>query len=95
MWKIIEVIIIAVYNILPDDPFVPILESISTSGVEYLSFMNWFLPFDTCSTMMLAWLNCILVYYLFVLIKKLVYFTIKNIFSKISLTSVAGLVGKG
>lgn len=92
MWKIIEVVIIAIYSILPDDPFVSILESVSTSGVEYLSFMNWFLPFDTCSTMMLAWLNCILVYYAFVLIKKLAYFTIKNIFSKISLTALTGVI---
>lgn len=94
MWKIIEVVIIAIYNKLPNDPFVPILDSISVSGAEYLSFMNWFLPFDICSTMMLAWLDCILVYYAFVLIKKLAYFTIKNVFSKISLTTLVGGIGE-
>lgn len=93
MWKIIEVVIIAIYGILPDDPFVPILESIQVSGMEYLSFMNWFLPFDICSTMMLAWLNCILVYYAFVLVKKLAYMAIKEVFSKISLVAMAGGAG--
>lgn len=94
MWKIIEVVIIAIYSILPDDPFVPILESIQVSGMEYLSFMNWFLPFDICADMMLAWLSCILAYYAFVLVKKLAYFTIKNVFSKVSLTALVGGIGK-
>lgn len=93
MWKIIEVVIIAIYSILPDDPFVPILESIQVSGMEYLSFMNWFLPFDICADMMLAWLSCILVYYAFVLVKKLAYIVIKEIFSKISLVALAGGAG--
>ncbi len=93
MWKIIEVVIIAIYSILPDDPFVPILESIEVSGMEYLSFMNWFLPFDICADMMLAWLSCILAYYAFVLVKKLAYMAMKEVFSKISLIAVAGGTG--
>lgn len=71
MITILKIIMIAIFEILPASPFQSMFDSavLDSSLIETL---NWFLPFDVCASMMLTWLNCILVYYAFVMIKKIV-----------------------
>lgn len=85
MFNIIESIIVAIFNILPDSPFQTMVDGVLYK-IDFLPTLNWFIPFDTCSTLMLAWLDCILVYYLFVMVKKIVMdFLIGQVFQKISI----------
>ena len=69
--SILKIIIIAIFEMLPSSPFPAMFDS-AVMDSTFLETLNWFLPFDVCANMMLAWLNCILVYYAFVLVKKIV-----------------------
>lgn len=71
MINILKIIIIAIFEMLPTSPFPSMFDSAVVDST-FLAAMNWFLPFDICANMMLTWLNCILVYYAFVMIKKIV-----------------------
>lgn len=71
MVSILKVLIIAIFELLPESPF-PTMFDNAMANADFLAYLNWFLPFDICSNMMLAWLNCILIYYAFVIIKKIV-----------------------
>ena len=71
MINILKVLIIAIFEMLPTSPF-PSMFDTAFANAEFLSYLNWFLPFDICANMMLAWLDCILIYYAFVIIKKIV-----------------------
>lgn len=85
MFKIIEVIVIEIFNLLPDSPFRTMIDGV-VYEVDFLPTLNWFLPFDICSQLTLAWLECILAYYLFAMVKKIVMdYLIGQIFSKISI----------
>lgn len=70
MLTILENIVFAIYNLLPDSPF----QQLELQGIEtdYLGWLNWFVPFDTCSTIIKTWLVCILAYYSWDLIKHVV-----------------------
>ena len=63
MLNLIKMLLMAVFELLPDDPF---------RDVDFLPTLNWFVPFDICSTMLLGWLDCIVAYYVFILVKKVV-----------------------
>ena len=71
MISILKIIMIAIFEMLPTSPFPSMFDSVVVDST-FLSTLNWFLPFDICANMMLTWLNCILVYYAFVVIKKIV-----------------------
>lgn len=90
MFKLIETVLMAIYGLLPDDPFKPMIDGMSGSSMPSLTLLNWFLPFDTCANVMLAWLACMVGYYVFNLVKKLAFLAIKNI---AQLTSIAGAAG--
>lgn len=72
MINLIQIVIIAIFEILPDSPFRAMFDELMIE-FDFLPFLNWFLPFDICANMMLAWLDCILIYYFFVMIKKIVW----------------------
>lgn len=72
MVQILKIIILKLFSILPDSPFSDMFMDADTS---FLYYMNWFLPVDTCSTIMLGWLTCIVACYLFLFAR----FVLKNI----------------
>ena len=57
----------SIYNLLPDS-FIQNAGFISSEDMgliaDYLNYLNWFIPFDIASTIMSAWLLCVLSYYL-------------------------------
>lgn len=71
MSSILKTVLDAVFSILPDSPFRGMVDSVVLDS-DLLPFLNWFIPFDTCAGITSAWLGCILVYYLFVFVKKVV-----------------------
>lgn len=71
MISLIKMIIIAVFNLLPNSPFQHMFDSLMLDW-NFMQYLTWFLPFDICANMMLAWLDCMLVYYVFMLTKKIV-----------------------
>ncbi len=71
MISLIKMIIIAVFNLLPNSPFQQMFDSLMLDW-DFMQYLTWFLPFDICANMMLAWLDCMLVYYVFMLTKKIV-----------------------
>lgn len=71
MISLIKMIIIAVFNLLPNSPFQYMFDSLMLDW-DFMQYLTWFLPFDICANMMLAWLDCMLVYYVFMLTKKIV-----------------------
>lgn len=92
MLKIIKIIVDAVFNLLPDSPFQSMIDSVIFDK-ELLPFLNWFLPFDICAKMTLTWLGCILVYYTFVLVKKIVFdFIINKVIAGIAV-ALGGISG--
>ena len=62
MIALIKTALMALYNILPSSPIKIITESTAFDG-DFLSYLNWFVPFDICSTITLSWIGCILAYY--------------------------------
>ena len=89
MFSIIKWFIVTLFNLLPDSPFSTMLDSMEVD-TSYLQYLNWFLPFDYIGNIMLAWLNCMLVYFIFLIIKGLVF---NVIISKISsLVSIGKLI---
>lgn len=88
MINIIKIIMIAIFEMLPTSPFPAMFDSAVVDST-FLETLNWFLPFDICAEMMLTWLDCILIYYAFVMIKKIV---LDILIDKI-LSAGAGLVG--
>lgn len=79
MVNLLKLLILAIYEILPTSPF-PAMFDNALADADFLSYLNWFLPFDICANMMLAWLDCLMVYYIFVFIKKILLdFTISKI----------------
>ena len=57
----------AFYNILPDS-FIQNMDLIEKENfqlfADFLNFLNWIVPFDIASNIMLVWLPCILLYYI-------------------------------
>lgn len=87
MIKLIKIIILAVFNKLPDSP---IQSALSDMDLSFLPTLNWFLPLDICASMFMAWLMCIVVYYIVVIIIKLVFnSTITSLLGK-GITSLFG-----
>lgn len=71
MLNLIRMLFMAVFELLPDDPFREVIDGI-VYDVDFLPTLNWFVPFDICSEMLLGWLDCILAYYVFIVVKKIV-----------------------
>lgn len=62
MIQILKVIILKIFSILPDSPFSDFFDQMNT---DFLAYLNWFLPVDICSEIMLTWLVCIVGLFLY------------------------------
>ena len=75
MIKILSILITAIYTILPDSPFQTTMDGVIYK-LDFLPYLNWFVPFDNCLKITRTWLLCIIVYYNFSFIKKFLFDTI-------------------
>lgn len=71
MMSILYSIITWIFNLLPDSPFQTMVDGL-VYKIDFLPQLNWFIPFDIMAVMTGTWVDCILVYYVFVLVKKIV-----------------------
>lgn len=71
MLKLLSILIIALYNILPTSLIQTALAEMEISA-DILGWLNWFIPFDIARTITLAWLSCILAYYVYMMAKKII-----------------------
>lgn len=90
MISLLKLLFIAIFELLPTSPFQKMIDDMALD-FDFLPYLNWFLPFDTCSVMMLVWLDCVLVYYGFVLVKKIVLDYLIDIFIKAGGSLVGGI----
>lgn len=84
MINIIKIIILKIFSILPDSPF---QQGFADMDMSFFPSLNWFLPLDVCANITLVWLNCIMVYYIFVLIKGIVMSVLKSKIAKALITA--------
>lgn len=68
MFKLLTILILAIYNILPNSPFQTTVDG-EIYKLDFLPYLNWFIPFDNCLKITSAWLLCIVTYYAFTFIK--------------------------
>lgn len=73
MLKLLSLLILALYSILPTSPVQKALADMETGmDANMLAYLNWFVPFDNARDITLVWLNCILAYYVYQMVKKIV-----------------------
>lgn len=73
MLKLLSLLILALYAILPTSPIQKALADMETGmDANMLAYLNWFVPFDNARDITLVWLNCILAYYVYQMVKKIV-----------------------
>lgn len=66
MLKLLSLLILALYAILPTSPVQKALADMETGmDANMLAYLNWFVPFDNARDITLVWLNCILAYYVY------------------------------
>ena len=87
MIKLIKWILLTIIGLLPDSPFTSINEELS-AGELPLDYFNWFLPVDIVLVMIQAWISCMGLYLIFVIVKEII---VKLILKKI--TGLIGIVG--
>ena len=77
MINILKIFIIKLFSMLPDSPFTSYFENVDWSFYDYL---NWFLPIDICSNMLLTWLVCMMFYYIWeATLKKIIDFILDKL----------------
>ena len=73
MLKLLSLLILALYAILPTSPVQKALADMETGmDANMLAYLNWFVHFDNARDITLVWLNCILAYYVYQMVKKIV-----------------------
>lgn len=88
MIALLKWVVMTIYNILPDSPFPKMVENLELEQ-DFMKYLNWFLPLDIAGNMILAWLDCMLLYFLFIIIKKIVFnLIIKKIAGMFSIASL-------
>lgn len=84
MIALIKWVILTISNILPDSPFTHMVDELELNR-DFLQYLNWFLPLDIVGNMIIAWLDCILLYVIFYIvwkiIKLLIALKLKGVFS--------------
>lgn len=71
MLKLLTSLILGVLNILPDSPFQTTLDG-EIYRLDFLAYLNWFIPFDNALRLVRVWLAAILAYYLYDSVKDIV-----------------------
>ena len=87
MIKLIKWILLTIIGLLPNSPFTSVIDGLS-DNVFPLEYLNWFLPLDIAAVMLLAWVQCMGLYLIFVMVKEVI---VKLILKKI--TGLVGVVG--
>lgn len=88
MIALLKWVVMTVYNILPDSPFQQMVENLALEQ-DFMQYLNWFLPIDIAGNMMLAWVDCMLVYIIFEIVKTIIFkIIIKKIASAINIASL-------
>lgn len=77
MFQLLKFLITSLYNILPSSPFSGIADGLNRFG--FLSYLNWFIPFDVFSSLMIKWCVVVAVIYQFDIIKGIVNGIIKKL----------------
>lgn len=72
MIEVLKSFLSGLYNMLPDSPFQTIFSN-EMYHFDFLHWLNWFIPFDICFKITEIWVTSIAAYYLFVIIKKVVF----------------------
>lgn len=70
MVKIIQSFLEKIYGLLPDSPFQAFFDSLD---LDFVHWLNWFIPFDICFKITEVWVAAIAAYYLFTIVKKIVF----------------------
>lgn len=73
MVQLIKMILEKIYGILPDSPFQQAVGGIDMFFGDFIPYLNWFVPFDVCLNVMTVWLGCISAYYIYSVVKKIVF----------------------
>ena len=76
--NIIKAFFEKIYSLLPDSPFQAFFADKMGPLSDMLGWINWFIPFDICFKLTEVWVMAIAAYYLFMLIKKIVFDFIIN-----------------
>lgn len=88
MIALLKWVVMTIYNILPDSPFSQMVESLELNQ-DFLQYLNWFLPLDIAGNMILAWLDCMLLYMVFLVVKKIIFgLIIKKIAAGVNILSL-------
>ena len=64
MIKMLSVLILAILNILPNSPFQTTLDG-EIYKLNFLPYLNWFVPFDNALKITRLWLVGVIAYYLY------------------------------
>lgn len=64
MIALLSALFMAVINLLPSSPFQTNVDGILYK-LDFLPYLNWFVPFDNCLKIIQIWLPCIVAYYLY------------------------------
>lgn len=76
MINILKMLILKLFYMLPDSP---LHEYYSTLDMTDYQYINWMLPLDICSNIMLGWLACVALYYVYLSVKKIVNILISGV----------------
>lgn len=71
MLEIVKSFFMKIYSLLPDSPFQSMFSDFNFD--QYKGWINFFIPFDLCFKFTELWLAGIAAYYLFFLVKKIVF----------------------
>lgn len=54
-----------VLSILPNSPFLSLSSTYDISVGKYMPYLSWFLPIKSMLGILIAWLGCMLIYYIY------------------------------
>ena len=78
MFSLIKIITLGLCSILPDSPFRPYIKQLG--NFNFLGYLNWFIPFDSCVAITELWVISVFIYYNYDKIKEIIYKIISNLF---------------
>lgn len=70
MIDLLKSFFLGIYNMLPDSPFQYFFDAVD---FDFVHWLNWFIPFDICFKITEIWVTAIAAYYLFSIVKKVVF----------------------
>lgn len=63
MIKLLSSLFTAITNLLPDSPFQTLFDG--GAELDFLPYLNWFVPFDNFLKVTRVWVSAILAYYIY------------------------------